>query len=116
MAPDYILGASGSMDIAYFLNLELLANYPQPVLDELIFVSKEWLTDLMNAMKALPADWRFEGTKFQAVLEAHVDVYDIWFTYKGLMRLALRHELPENNVLQQQVSKILELMPKERDD
>ena len=111
---DYILGASGSMDIAHFL--ESQGSYPQEIQDELVFVSKEWITDLMNATGAILTEWKFEGTQLQAVLEAHVDVFEIWRTYKRLMRATLNYKFPEDNALQQQISKILELMPKERDD
>ena len=115
---DYILGAGGSMDIARILMYMSPRDmsYPEAILSELIAISKEIITDIMNDLDAIPSEWRFTGTRLESVLNAKVDVYEVWRVFQEKIYPALRHQLEETDALQQQVSKILELMPKERDD
>ena len=106
---EFMLGCSGSMDIARFLRY----NYPRAreefcpeIMDELILLSKTVITNLMEDQDAEPSEWRFDGTMLQGKLQSEIDVYDIWDTYKGLMVLALNQELEEESKLQIEVNKI----------
>jgi len=101
---EFILGCSGSMDIARFLRY--VYSGPDEIMDELILLSKTVITNLMNDQDAEPSEWRFDGTMLQGKLQSEVDVYDVWDTYKGLMVLALNQELEEEDKLQIEVNKI----------
>jgi len=106
---EFMLGCSGSMDIARFLRYvypRAREEFCPEIMDELILLSKTVITNLMNDQDAARSDWRFDGTMLQSVLESDVDVYDIWDTYKGLMILALNQELEEEDKLQIEVNKI----------
>ena len=106
---EFMLGCSGSMDIARFLRyiyLRAREEFCPEIMDELILLSKTVITNLMEGQDAEPSEWRFEGTMLQSVLQAKVDVYIIWDIYKGLMILALNQELEEEDKLQIEVNKI----------
>ena len=106
---EFMLGCSGSMDIARFLRYiypRAREEFCPEIMDELILLSKTVITNLMNDQDAEPSEWRFDGTMLQGKLQSEVDVYDVWDTYKGLMVLALNQELEEEDKLQIEVNKI----------
>ena len=101
------------MDIERFIIA--IGNYPQEIFDELVMLSKEILTNLLTDLEADKSCWRFDRTMLQASIDIEIDIYDVWNTYKGLLIAALNHSLDETDELQQQVNKIMEAMPYERD-
>jgi len=105
---DYILGATGSMDMAIFLNSILPDNYPQVIMDELIAISKLEISNLMEQYGAIASEWSIVDTWLQSKHPAEIDVFFIWWKYKHLMTSAL-HELLGECWLQSEVSKVMEM-------
>ena len=106
---EFMLGCSGSMDIARFLRYiypRAREEFCPEIMDELILLSKMVITNLMEDQDAEPSEWRFDGTMLQGKLQSTIDVYDFWDTYKGLMIMALNQELEEEDKLQIEVNKI----------
>lgn len=105
---EYRLGATGSMDIAIFLNSILPDYYPQVIMDELIAISKLEISNLMEQYGAIASEWSIEDTWLQSEYPTEIDVFFIWWKFKHRMTSAL-HELLSECWLQLEVSKVMEM-------